>query len=240
VRRSTINYLVDLLLLLAMLGMLWTGVVIRFVLPAGSGRHALLLWGKGRHEWGDVHYQLVFVTIGLVVLHVGLHWDWVCDVTGRLFVRGERKAEKRRPGLRIACGVAFLAGVSALFGLGVWTALLRVDELAKTSSPGYHGNRPDRVTLDDHDTPGDHEEGDAGHGKGAGQGWGSQTLAEIEKQYGIPVAVLLKRLRVPETVSAETRLARLRQEYGISMSTVRDVIHQYLEQMERAPAVDKP
>ena len=89
-RRSTINYLVDLLLLLAMLGMLWTGVVIRFVLPAGSGRHALLLWGKGRHEWGDVHYQLVFVTIGLVVLHVGLHWDWVCDVTGRLFVRGER------------------------------------------------------------------------------------------------------------------------------------------------------
>ncbi len=230
-RRSTLNYLIDALLLLAMLGMLWTGLVVRFILPPGTGGRdggrALTLWGQGRHDWGDVHYLLVFVTVGLIVLHVALHWDWVCDVTLRLLVRGERESGKRRPGLRIAGGAIFLLGITAAFGLGLWTAAGRVQQLAEPGASGYRGGRSDRAAPDGRGEPDNPREGDAGQGRGAGQGWGSQTLAEIETRYGVPLAVLRRELRLPETVPSTTRLARLRQEYGISMSTLQDVIRKY-------------
>ena len=38
-RRNKLNFLIDALALLAMLGMIATGLVIRYVLPAGSGGH---------------------------------------------------------------------------------------------------------------------------------------------------------------------------------------------------------
>ena len=59
-RRNTLNFLVDALTLLAIFVMIATGLVIRFILPPGTGGGhggaGLLLWGMGRHDWGDVHF----------------------------------------------------------------------------------------------------------------------------------------------------------------------------------------
>ena len=70
-RRNTLNFIVDLVSLLVMLGMIATGVVMRFLLPPGTGgRHGdgpvKSLCGLGRHDWGDVHFWLG-VAIGVLM-----------------------------------------------------------------------------------------------------------------------------------------------------------------------------
>ena len=80
-QRQLLNFFVDLVALLAMLGMVATGLMIRYLLPPGSrGGHGLTLWSLDRHEWGDIHFWLAVALLTLLVLHVALHWEWVCAV----------------------------------------------------------------------------------------------------------------------------------------------------------------
>lgn len=72
------NRIVDFLLWITICLMLATGFVIRYRLPPGSrGGHGLSAWGMGRHDWGDLHAWLGYGVIGLVILHLALHWDWL-------------------------------------------------------------------------------------------------------------------------------------------------------------------
>lgn len=50
-KRTTVNLLVDLLAATFFVGMMATGYVLWFPLPAGSNK-SLSLWGLTRHEWG--------------------------------------------------------------------------------------------------------------------------------------------------------------------------------------------
>jgi hypothetical protein len=34
--------------------------------------------GYGRHDYGRVHFYLALATVALVLVHVCLHWSWVC------------------------------------------------------------------------------------------------------------------------------------------------------------------
>ncbi len=36
------------------------------------------LWGLGRHDYGNIHFKLSIVVILLMILHLILHWPWVC------------------------------------------------------------------------------------------------------------------------------------------------------------------
>lgn len=98
----TKNLTVDLLTFVVTMGVAVTGLLLRFVLPPGSG--GLELWGLERHDWGDVHFWLVVGLGVLVVVHVALHWAWVCVAISRVF--GRRAALSRR---RNWFGIAFLA-----------------------------------------------------------------------------------------------------------------------------------
>jgi len=53
--RTFINFITDALAALAMLGMIATGIILRFALPPGTSR-SLALWGLTRHQWGDLHF----------------------------------------------------------------------------------------------------------------------------------------------------------------------------------------
>jgi hypothetical protein len=125
-RKNTVNYLVDLVGLLAMLGMVFTGAVMRFILPPGSGGRGhgqgLTLWGLGRHDWGDIHYILAWVLAATVLVHVVLHWNWVVETT-RQIVRPSA-SDSRRPGpwKRGLYGAGFLAIIVALMAVLLWYA----------------------------------------------------------------------------------------------------------------------
>jgi hypothetical protein len=101
-KRDTLNFVVDLVALLVGLAIVATGLLMWFVLPAGS-RNATV-WGLSRHDYGDWHAYLSFSFIGLMVLHLFLHWGWVCNLVCRLTPGvGSLRAQRRR---RIIMGSA--------------------------------------------------------------------------------------------------------------------------------------
>ncbi|MBW2525928.1 MAG: DUF4405 domain-containing protein [Deltaproteobacteria bacterium] len=112
--RNKLNLLVDALAALCLATMAGIGLLLAFVLVPGRELHAthgrgvhLTLLGWDRHQWGDLHLALSLLFVGLVVLHVALHWKQVVCMVRRLI-------PTRRPRI-IAVGT--FAGLS-LFALG--------------------------------------------------------------------------------------------------------------------------
>jgi len=109
--RTAFNFLIDTLLLVLIVSLAATGLLLRYVLPPGSrGGSDLSLWGWTRHEWGDLHFWIALALAALLVLHVALHWSWVCatvehwlrrkSVSGAVSVRRRYAIGVLRP----ACG----------------------------------------------------------------------------------------------------------------------------------------
>ncbi len=80
-RRIT-NLIVDLTAAFLFFGMSATGYVLRFPLPPGTNK-ALTLWGFTRHQWGGIHFWLSLGLLGILLVHVVLHWRWLVTVIGR-------------------------------------------------------------------------------------------------------------------------------------------------------------
>jgi hypothetical protein len=110
--KSAVNFLIDAVALAAIMLLSATGVLIRYVLPPGSG-HFSQLWGMDRHQWGQIHFWIAVVLLTTVALHFFLHWHWV---VGMVKGRSDR-GSAMRVGLAIA-GVLVLAGlmVAPFFG----------------------------------------------------------------------------------------------------------------------------
>ena len=92
IKRATLNFVVDSLAFLNLLLLAGTGVVMKWVLPPGSGggygrgfrggrgspAEPVRQWlGLGRHDWGEVHFVLSIVFVSLILLHLILHWTWI-------------------------------------------------------------------------------------------------------------------------------------------------------------------
>lgn len=93
---TALNFLIDFLGFINMLGLVGTGIILKWILPPGSGgqgremhgghggEQIRQLLGMGRHEWGDIHYVLALFFMALVLIHIILHWNWIkCYVTSR-------------------------------------------------------------------------------------------------------------------------------------------------------------
>ena len=105
--RQTLNFVVDSLAFAAFILLAGSGVLVRYVLPPGSGR-VTSVWGLDRHEWGSVHFWLAIGCLAALALHLILHARWV---VGKL--RGRKEGAS---GGRVALG---LIGVAALVALAV-------------------------------------------------------------------------------------------------------------------------
>lgn len=93
-RRTMVNFVLDVIAFVDLLLLGATGSILRWVLPPGSGGghgygfrggrglgpdagQARQLLGLGRHDWGDIHSVLALLFIFLVLLHIILHWTWI-------------------------------------------------------------------------------------------------------------------------------------------------------------------
>jgi len=103
-KRNTLNFLIDLFSLLVMLGLILTGLLMRYVLPHGQGRgRSMTLWGLDRHGYGDIHFWLAAALISLILVHVWLHWEWCCTTISKML--GGKAPGKTRQNI---FGVIFL------------------------------------------------------------------------------------------------------------------------------------
>ena len=87
--KNMVNFVVDLASFMILLGLAFTGYIIKYVLlpgtgglgsiSRGSGRgiKAEELWSMTRHQWGDIHFYLAALFVFMMIVHVVLHWKWI-------------------------------------------------------------------------------------------------------------------------------------------------------------------
>ncbi|MFQ5430357.1 MAG: DUF4405 domain-containing protein [Phycisphaerae bacterium] len=114
----------DVALLAALMGVLWTTAVVQFVFPAVSRSAGWTLWRLDAEAWQAIQTGAVAAFALIVLLHLILHWNWVC-----LFIasRLSRLVGRR---IVVAKAVRTLYGVGTLiFVLTLLGAMLMVAEL---------------------------------------------------------------------------------------------------------------
>jgi hypothetical protein len=117
--KSAANVIVDTVALMAFVVLAASGALIHYTLPPGSG-HFRTLWGLDRHQWGDLHFWIAIVLVGLMVLHVYLHWSWVVHV-----VKGSRP---ERSSLRVALASVLGVSLGIVAGLPFFAEVESVEE----------------------------------------------------------------------------------------------------------------
>lgn len=98
-----INFWLDVVLAGLFLVLAWMLIVIRYVFPRGV--RVWTIWGGAVEDWQDALFGVFCIFSLGIVLHVMLHWDWICaTVATRLL---GRKAE-RDDGTQTLIGVGVL------------------------------------------------------------------------------------------------------------------------------------
>lgn len=229
--KTILNYVIDLVSLLVMLALAATGLITRFVLPPGSGGHGggahSSLWGWTRHDWGDLHAWLAAAIAGLLLLHVALHWNWVCCVTQKMLSRGS--SEQGSPWVRNLSGLGTLAAVTCLLLGFLWLSSTQVVNTqsdrgpAHTDSAGHIRLQSDNAASNPAGGAGLQEPADDHHALQESI-QGSMTLAEIATATGVPAEQIRSDLKLPESASLNERVGRLRRQFGFEMEDLRQLV----------------
>lgn len=123
--RTIVNLALDALLLAVFVGLAAVSLVTRFVFPAATVADGYTIWGLGYDAWAGIQFGLLALVAAAVVVHVMLHWSWVCNV---IAARLRREADKRKldDGIMTLYGVGLLIVVFGAIGLVVAAAALSV------------------------------------------------------------------------------------------------------------------
>ena len=104
-RRPTLNLLIDAAAFVGFVFLVSTGVLMRYVLPPGSGSRTVV-WGLDRHDWGTLHFWIAAAFLAVLAFHLVLHGTWILSV-----LRGR---PRQGSGARVALGLVGLLAVLAL------------------------------------------------------------------------------------------------------------------------------
>lgn len=122
--RTLINFWLDFLLLVNLLALGWVSVVTRFIFPPGPAAQGWLLWGWSYDRWCTVQFAVLSVFFFGILLHVMLHWSWVCGIVS-VWQSGNRR-EKFDDGLQTIYGVGFMIVLIAVVGIALAAALFSI------------------------------------------------------------------------------------------------------------------
>lgn len=120
---SVINFALDAMLLLIFEAIGVVAVTLRFIFPVPTDADGWTLWGLTFNQWFDVQFALLCLFAMAVVLHVMLHWNWVCSV---LTAQILRTREKLDDGMQTVYGVGTLIVLFHVIVIGVIAALYGV------------------------------------------------------------------------------------------------------------------
>jgi hypothetical protein len=75
-KQAAIIRSIDLVAFVLFLFLLSSGVLMRWILPPGSGRWSDV-WGLSRHQWGDIHFALALLFVTTLSAHLILHRQFI-------------------------------------------------------------------------------------------------------------------------------------------------------------------
>jgi hypothetical protein len=83
---ALINFWLDVVLAVLFLVQGWMFAVLHAVFPRGAGSD-WTVWGATPLDWSELLFTTFCVFAVGVVLHVMLHWDWVCGIVATKILR---------------------------------------------------------------------------------------------------------------------------------------------------------
>lgn len=226
--KSKVNFVIDALMFLCMIMITGMGLLMKYVLVPGRERWVeygsnveLYLLGMDRHEWGTVHLTIGLILLGLLALHIILHWRMIVNLFRRLI--GSQ-------GMRTIIAVIFIIAC-VFFVISPFMVSPEIQDLAR----GERHYRIKRGYLEDKeettkqpakrvkDLP--HES--HRHVESSIEVRGYMTLAEVAEKHKVPLEYLKRQLNLPEFTPSGERLGLLRKRYGFRMSEVEKIINEY-------------
>ena len=81
--KCKLNFWIDVAIYLLMGALLFSGFLMKFTMPPGTGGQLTIL-GFDRHGWGEVHFWIALALLIGVALHLYLHWCWI-RITSKLY-----------------------------------------------------------------------------------------------------------------------------------------------------------
>lgn len=90
-KRSNLNLIIDIILLLLLAAVSGIGILMKYIMPSnysvrreGATSYASDVLGMNRHEWGYIHWILSLLLLLLVLVHIILHWKMIVNTINRM------------------------------------------------------------------------------------------------------------------------------------------------------------
>jgi len=252
--KSKLNFLVDAVMFLCMMAIAGLGFLMKFILIPGEerwikyGRNVeLTLLDMNRHKWGTIHLTIAFVLLGVLALHIILHWKVIIGIYQKLITN---QAARR------IIAIVFII-VAALLLLTSFAVKPHVEELGRGEGRGHqslHDQDLSPLTLSLTEPQAqmlEHGEAAVVHSDNHGAGEiapgcggcpiiaptqvsadvadshevkGYMTIGEVAEKHNVPLDRLIMHLGLPASTSGQEKLGRLRKKYDFTMSDVERTI----------------
>ena len=120
---SVINFWIDGSILVSLAAIGWITATLQIAFPRPTGADGWTLWSLSYDDWRDVQFTFLCVFACGILIHVMMHWNWVCSV---IAVQILRVRERPDEGMQTIYGVATLIALLHVIGFGVVAAMLCV------------------------------------------------------------------------------------------------------------------
>jgi hypothetical protein len=220
--KAKLNFVIDALMFICMMAIAGLAFLMKFILIPGKDRLAkygrgveLSLLGMDRHEWGTIHLAIGLTLLGLLILHIILHWKAIIGLFQKL-------VDNQKARWMIAPTFAVVSLLLLFVPLAVRPDIQEMERgrsgqlaLGATACGGC----PENVARDADDKT----------------NWemeirGFMTLAEVSEKHNVPTHFLRTHLGIPVSAPDTEKLGRLKGTYNFTMSDVAETIATYREE----------
>jgi hypothetical protein len=122
--RAWLNFWLDALLLVLFSALMAVSVIVRFLFPPSIHAQGWRLWNGNLQDWMNIQFALVAALALGILLHVMLHWSWICGLIA-VKLKGDKKV-KVDDGLQTIYGVGFMIVLLSIIGFVLAYAKLTI------------------------------------------------------------------------------------------------------------------
>ncbi len=108
---SYVNFWLDVVALLAVTFTGWVAAMLQAVFPPPSQSAGWVLWGWDYDAWARAQFAAICVCAVVILLHIMLHWNWVCSIVATKVLRLKTRPDD---------------GMQTIFGVGTLVVLLHL------------------------------------------------------------------------------------------------------------------
>jgi hypothetical protein len=120
---SVINFWIDALILVLLTTVGWISAMLQVTFPAPTTADGWTLWGLDYNQWRDLQFGALCLFALGILLHVMMHWNWVCSVIAAQILRVRQRPDE---GMQTIYGVGTLILLLHLIAAGVVVAMFCV------------------------------------------------------------------------------------------------------------------